>query len=450
MKKFKSLVVAVLSIVLCFSGIALADATNVSKVDYLSSVLNLGKIDVDVKEDASYIKSAFSNKILTGDMKAFKKDGYFSNQEAVVMAIRALGEDALAKKLNDETLLNSFVDKKNISPWAKPYVEYALKNKLIDDTFKPQDNINQEVSKTILDKSKLLYDTQLTREGLTAINMIDASNKNMVELKTYKFQTVMSGGTDARTPQGMEHMDINMIQDGVVASPESMYMKQTMTIKDKKTGQETKIVMDTIVKGKTMYIKEENGVKWTKMDLDPMMQDLQGLTDGKMSSPTITKQQLELFGMYATYEKDVTIDGKDYYVISMNIDKDAFKNAMSKIMESSAKISANNMKIKDSSVKVDANELQKAMGSMFDNMNITLNMKLHIEKYSKTYNKTDMDMAMKMNIAPVNIDMTMKGEVKMFDLGKEVTVPEIKDTDIQTMEEMMKSVPSVPVQVPEK
>ncbi len=451
MKRFNVLLlVAVL--LLSFSGLAMAEEAKVTRMEFTKMALDLGKIKVeDVKEstfkdvkaeDISYVEAAYKNKLISGYGDLFKPQDPVTKEQAIIILVRALGEEAFASKMVNEDL--TITDKDAVSPWAKGYVAYGLKSGILEGNkaFNPTELLGEQEAKDMMNKAKAVYDTKLTREGLTAMQMLDTADKKLKGYKTYKFTGKINMNGKVKAPQGEELINMEMLQEGQGENPETVYVKTTMTMKDKE-GTETKSTSEAYMKDRIMYMKIDGSEKWIKMDMNPMMNELEGIMGGSVGNTGISSEQLKMFGMYAKYEEEATIDGKEYYVIGIDVDKESFKKIYKEIMDKTMKISMDaamtadkenpEMKELAQDEEVQA-QMQKAIEEMIANMDMELGYKLYIDKKEKNYDKMDMNINMNMTMEGIHTEMLMNGDYKYFDFDQAVKFPEIKESDIETME----------------
>ena len=104
----------------------------------------------DVEKDswaAPYIMKLADRKIFTGyDDGSFRPDTYITRQEIAVAMVRAMGLVADASAA--ETVDTGFADDDTIAPWARGYVNIALREKLFtgydDGEFKPERVISRQ------------------------------------------------------------------------------------------------------------------------------------------------------------------------------------------------------------------------------------------------------------------------------------------------------------------
>lgn len=95
-----------------------------------------------------YIAAAADNGIVLGyDNNLFGPDDLITREQMAVMVMKAM-------KLDTKTSETSFLDKDQISVWARNYVASAVKEKIIigysDDTFKPNKKATRAEAVTVI------------------------------------------------------------------------------------------------------------------------------------------------------------------------------------------------------------------------------------------------------------------------------------------------------------
>jgi hypothetical protein len=460
LKKLKLLLAMAVIVILSFTSVAMAQEKNtVTRIEFIKMAMDLAKIELvdstetsfkDIKaEDIPYVETAVKNKISSGYGDMFKPEKNITKEEAVTILVRALGEEAIAKRMDTEHI--EIVYDELVSSWAKSYIVYGIKAGIIEEggKFNPKELLTQEEAKKIIDKAANYYNTSLTREGLTAVKMLDNATKNLMDKKTYKCEMTMNINGKVKSEEDEQPINMIMNQEAQFEAPETMYVKQNVVVKDQESG-EVKTNSEVFMKDRIMYIKSEGEEKWFKMDMNPMMNELQGLTGQNFNNVGVSKEQLEMFGMYAKYDKDVTLDGKNYYVISIDIDKDAFKEIMKQFADKAADMAVEQVANIEDEQNKDSEEIEnfasdeqnkemvkQMIKSMIENMDMEIGYKYYIEKETKMYDKMDIKMNMNMNMFGMTSEMNYIGNGKYYDFGKEVQFPEIKENDIQTMDDLM-------------
>jgi hypothetical protein len=320
---------------------------------------------------------------------------------------------------------------------------------------------------------------EITKDGLTASEMLIQSNDAFTnQYTTFKVNGTMSmntkttGSMMTKKPdpnnEGQfieeekkinENVDMTMSQEGIFEKPEKLYMKTTFSTKnvpEKKIPPSSEMIMDQGV----MYTRIEGKIKWVKIDMNPMMREIKKITGTDGTSMNMTKEQMELLGMYASYDENKVIDGKEYYVININMDSAALKEITSKAMdkiydqfgkviEEAEKIEAQKAKETQTKAKtkttettpeqihqkpkMDKETLKQQMQEMFSKMNMNITYKYYINKETKMYEFMDIAQTMDMTMGKIHMQTTSTGTYKYYDFNKEVTFPVINAEDLQNM-----------------
>ncbi len=444
--------------VIALTSIGIAqDKEWVSRLDFTKQLLKTADITFmpgtassfeDVtNQDADYVEAAYKNKIVSGYNNRFYPKNPVTKEQAVVMMVKALGEEGVVIRINDEaadTIL-SFKDKNSISYWAKPYVAYAVKKGMIldkTDIFAPHQLLTKDEVNQMLNNAKKIYDESITREGLTAHQMLQKANQNLAELDSYKFKGEMNIDTKTSSPEAAEqklHMAIT--QEGAYQKPEKAYVKSTSIIdadgseelKDQK--QESEIVMDNGM----MYIKTEDNEKWLAFDINPIMKEIEKLV-GQQNATTgvISSQQLELFGLYATYAPDAVIEDKEYYVVDVDLDYDTFKELYKELLNkigtyAEASLKSNN---KEEVSQADMKEMKQAIVDIINKINMEANYKYYIDKPTKMYHNMEINQNLKMDVEETAVQTNTQGKYTYYDFGEEVNIPQIQPQDTQMINDL--------------
>lgn len=214
-------------------------------------------------------------------------------------------------------------------------------------------------------------------------------------------------------------------------------------MKNPETDEDMTMTSQVYMKDRIMYIKTDGQEKWTKMDMNPMMNELQSMMGSSMNTNTLTKEQLDVLGMYAKYEADEKIEGKDFYVVSIDIDNESFKEIVKMIADKATEIAANIEDAEDKENKdidefIDESDNQdmtkQIIDSLIENMQMDINCKYYIDKETKMYDKMKMEMDMKMNFMGMKNESKTTAESKYHDFGEKLEFPEISEDDVESMD----------------
>lgn len=455
----------------------------VSTAQFLKDALEVAKVNVekDVESDLAdvvdaeyipYVEAAYSNDFISEDAKLnANKD--ITKEEAVVILVKVFGQRAKVNEVTeamiDKTL--KFSDKESIDPSAKPYITYAIENDLIKRgkaTFQPTMTLSKQTSKDMIYFAKESAEKNFTRKGLSAGQMLVEADVNLRDLRTYKANGNMAMNMQMKAEglpaedemseqllgQGMDiKMDIAM--DMQIQNPDKAYIKQVMK-SNVDMPEEASVVEENVIEifmdQNVMYQKMElTGDKWIKNDMSSVLSQVQSLQgNNPQSMMQMSGEQLEFFKNYAWYGDDEKIDGKDYYVINADINKEAYKKFFqeytAKIMDVALEQQQETNPLEDEA----GAEMAKALiTQMLEQMDIEISYKFYIDKKTMTYDKMWMSQNIYMNmdsfiqmiaamseedtdLSEVKIEMVThaEGEFDYTDFNGEVTMPVISEEDI--------------------
>ncbi len=450
MKTLKFIFALVMSILMSFTTVSMAQENDsISRIELSKNIIDSFEIELvqggessfkDVKaEDSKYVNTIVEKKISTGYGELFKPNKSVTNEEAMTMIIRAMGEEKFAQRMDIQGVEKG-------SDWAKGYIAYSIDKGMIDKNIDPGAVLTKNECDNIIKNAVEYYNTELKRDGLTVYDILDKASQNMIEKKTYKATTNMNTTSTIKSEEeGIEDTVINMnkVQEIQFEAPETIYTKDTTTMKNPETDEDMTMTSQVYMKDRIMYIKTDGQEKWTKMDMNPMMNELQSMMGSSMNTNTLTKEQLDVLGMYAKYEADEKIEGKDFYVVSIDIDNESFKEIVKMIADKATEIAANIEDAEDKENKdidefIDESDNQdmtkQIIDSLIENMQMDINCKYYIDKETKMYDKMKMEMDMKMNFMGMKNESKTTAESKYHDFGEKLEFPEISEDDVESMD----------------
>ncbi|AOT70848.1 DUF6612 family protein [Geosporobacter ferrireducens] len=278
----------------------------------------------------------------------------------------------------------------------------------------------------------------LTREGLSAMEMMQLASEKMDAFDTYKYNGVLNMEMKMDVPgEEKQEMKMEIVQEGVFKKPQQVYGKTTGKILNMELpgGDRT---TEVYMNDNTMYIRDGQEEQWIKMDMDPLLKEIQKLTGSQeMGGAVMSKEQMAALGMYATYGQDVVKDGKTYYVINVNMDQEAFKKmyqeVMEKIMPQFAEMA---VKEGEEQPQVDPEVIKKQIVEMISMMEMEMEYSMYIDKETKLFEDMKIKQTLQMNMGEMKSHTSSEGTYKYYDFNGEVTFPEIKPEDIKEMNKM--------------
>ncbi len=175
-----------------------------------------------------------------------------------------------------------------------------------------------------------------TKNGLTANDLLIKTSAISNELPTYD----MDGSMDFRMNMaGIEEEDfpVDMTMNSKLYAhyekePLAIYTKQIMSVKapvDMPPELST-VEMEAVMTADTYYINSpETG--WVKMDFAELgLGDLMQTFNNQ--DPGTLLKQMQDFGLNPVFDNDKIINGQNYWVIKVSIDKDKFLNEYKKVL----------------------------------------------------------------------------------------------------------------------
>ncbi len=351
------------------------------------------------------------------------------------MLVRALGVLNINQDKASKAKIN-FSDANKISGWARPYITYAVKYGLIDDSqgkFEPQKRVTKPESEEMLNKFKEAF----VREGLTAAQILELADNKLKDYDTYRFKGSIDTTQNVKLPTGKEELIVMKIeQDGVFKAPGTIY-----TISKNITNTEGKLieeVSEVYMKDGVMYIRIGQDQRWIKMDLNTMMMQVGSITGIKNAQevlPQFSKEQLEAVGMYARYGDDVEIDGEKHYVIRVDLDSGAFMEMYNKVMDETIKymfgneIWTENKETKGLTEGMDEETFKATVKSIAEqilkNTDIQMMQEYYIHRENKHYSKLIIKQLINIDFMEIETKVDIDGQYEYYGFGEDVVFPEI-------------------------
>lgn len=487
MKKKIVLLLAML-IILAIPVAVFAKDTEVSKAEFLKDVLVAAEVEIqeDIESELTdsidadyipYIEAAYIKNIISDDER-LNLDKSITKEEAIVILVKVFGERLQVKNITEEMVEEEmdFSDNGSINPLAKPYITYAIKNDMIENSkksFYPLMLLNEETAKDMIEIAKEAHEEYFTRKGLSAGDMLALAEKNLQELKTYK----TSGKLEMNMSMKIEglpaeddfeqqmldngmNMNMSIDMDMQIENPYKKYIKQSL--KTNSNGLDLEEQSEVLLDESAMYQKTSaTGDKWIKNDMGSLIsqiQSLQGNDPQNMSQ--LSSQELEFFKDYSWYGESEEIDGTEYFVINVHIDKESyekfFEEYAKKIMDASLEQQELNSPGEVDEVEIEMSKMM--VKQIIEQMDVEMQSKYYINKKTMNYEKAEIVQNMYMDMSSflqafaamaeeeqevdwekVKFEMVtnMEGTFDYFDFNGEVAFPEITEEDILDLENTM-------------
>lgn len=373
MKKIKTTILAVLVITLLLSSFVYAsESQNLSRIQFIKEVLKVMNVEVDKgaispftdvldKEDIPYIAAAYNKKIVTGSGGKFNPKGNITNEQAVVIIVRALGVLNINQDDASKTEIK-FLDANEISDWAKPYVAYALRYGLIENSqikFNPQGQVTKVQCDRMLDRFKEAF----VKDGLTAIQLLQLANKQLKQYDTYKLEGNIDIIRSVKLPTGkQENSTTNMSYQSPQLSSNNL----------ETTGIYARYGEDVNINGEEYYV--------IKVDLD-------------------TEDFMEIYNEIIKESFNTMFEGEAWDKIKKDqgipeiMDEDVFKATV-----------------------------KTAIDQTLQNMDVEIVGEYYIHKENKSYGKFTITQVATMSFMGIETKVEMNGEYKYYVSGVEMQV----------------------------
>lgn len=443
----------------------------------------------DVTDEAMipYIETAYKNGIISGYEGNFEPYRNITKEEAIKIIAGLFGERVGVRERIDRFSDADFgyTTDETASPWAKPYIAYALDAGLIkngDETFHPYAFVTTDKASDMIETAGGTYEMLFTRGGLSASDMLVSMNKTLSEIDTYKQKGVILIKTEfiieGLTPEQIKEEDglISSLGDNMaivmktdtesaVQNPDKIYMKQFITPETETPGIEQ--YSETFIDGSLMYTRMSDSGKWSVSNIAPIMEQLKPLSDQEPQQiAPLSEDELRLYKEFARYEEDVTTDDGTYYVISFDIDKDTYSEYFSEIMEK-AMDSIATLQVEDPTLSgtpgFDPQQYKQTMMDIVSNMEIEQSYKYYIDSITllpdrvwmsqKSAVPMDQNMLEALSAAGEEIPLFsfkilshVEGNTKIYDLGENVEFPVITEDDIMDKKEFVPAETETPLE----
>lgn len=264
-----------------------------------------------------------------------------------------------------------------------------------------------------------------TRDGLTALDILVKSNNATQNVKTYTMDGNMDidvevSGGDADASAGPVSMS-SKITGQINNDPMQIYMKQTVTAKGDAQQVIPETVTETYMTQEKMYMKTGDA-EWMILDL-PFSPEFWEQQQEIQNDPLKAAAQLQEFGVGFNLGNDVTVEGKEYYVINATMD-------LSKAMEKYQEIIQQAVQ---GIVGSDTENLPQLIENILANSKLDYRYSVLINKetFISDFIKADADLQLSMDIPVEGVTQTMSinekiiGEFKVFDFDKPFAAPDV-------------------------
>lgn len=344
----------------------------------------------------------------------------------------------------NNTTLSLAVGKKEAMLGAKPVALPAPPVSLAEGVFVPLRFVSSAFGFEVswdAEKQQVLLSRNETRDSMTPSELLAKSNQAVQNVNTYSMagniKMAMNIESDGKK---MGKAPLNMatrIEGQLQAKPMQAYMKMSIAPAAKDKIQEVNV--ETYMTEKKMYIKAA-GQEWTVQDM-PFPPEFLKQQQDIQSDPLKAVAQMKELGILLNYGNDLTIDGQEYYVINANMDMNKFRQGYQKIV-------GQMMLSMPAAPGASPEEAQKLMQRIMDRISMDYYYTVYINKKTLISDVIKLNARIEMAINPsefsreaeagrggkppeenlpqeIKMNMAMQGDIKIDDLGKPFTAPDV-------------------------
>lgn len=287
-----------------------------------------------------------------------------------------------------------------------------------------------------------------TKDGMTPSELLAKSTLASQKYNTYGMEgnmdinmQVMADGKKVEEAPGK----MSMTMSGQIQSqPMQIYMKQNMAV-PAATEQMPEMTVETYLTEDKMYMKAP-GQEWTVMDM-PFGPEFWKQQQDIQSDPLKAAAQMKEMGMLLNFGNDVTVNGKDYYVVNASLDMNKFRQSIDKILQQAL------AGMPQEAGAVSPEEMQQQIQKFMNNAFIDYYYTILVNKETliSDFVKASMQMNFAMNTSDlpqpegaaqedmpkeVKMNMNMQGEFQITDLGKPFAAPDVsKAVDMKELQQ---------------
>lgn len=431
--------------------------------------------DVTEPEFIPYIEAAYKEGIISGYDSYFEPNRSITKAEAVKIIVGLFGEKADFNRKVEEFMDDDpgFTDTEDMAPWARPYIAYAVGIGLITeeaDAFLSGTPLTYDMADAMIMKARGVYQESFTRGGLSAPDMLVHVNEKQTAFETYKqkgtlfakINFLIEGLSQEQIEKNEElktfisdisEIDMEIDMEVSVQNPDKIYTRQSIITKDgtPETDQDTEIFAETFIDEQFMYTKMADTDKWIMRDISSFMEQIKLMSEREPhQAAQLSDDELIMFKKLAGYGDNVTIDGKEYYLIELDIDKDAFKEyygkIMDELMDSITAFQAEDPQLSESP-GFDPQQYRQMMMNLISGMDMEISYKYYINSETLLIERVwlsqriilSMDQVLEDFVSTLDEDIPSfalkllsetEGELEIYDIDVEVEFPVITEGDI--------------------
>lgn len=290
------------------------------------------------------------------------------------------------------------------------------------------------------EKMMVTLNREETRDGMTPLDLLAKSSAAYQAYNTYSMDGSFDMGIEIAAdgqPMGDAPQNLGMTLNGQIQNdPVKLYI--TEKINANEAAQVPEMVIEMYMDGEKMYMKMP-GQDWQAME-QPFTPEFLEEQMNIQSDPLKAIAQMKEMGILANYGNDITIDGKDYYVVNAALDINKFMENFQEIFQQAMQAASSG------EVEGDPAEMQAQLQKIIENAQLEFYYSSLINKDTLISDIIKFDAKMALNMenpevdaaqtgeqAPkeINMNLDINGEFTISGLGEPFKAPVI-DTGVKT------------------
>ncbi|MGF7186384.1 hypothetical protein GGQ84_002486 [Desulfitispora alkaliphila] len=296
------------------------------------------------------------------------------------------------------------------------------------------------------------------KDDWTADELVMESTRVLQEANTYRMEgnaNMKMVITDPGTDEIPEIPEMTTYIEGFIKQdPLTMYMKETMEFPQDMGMTEEELALigmggmttEMVWKDNAIYQKMPGFDQWVVQDLNDLAM-MDNLTNLMQASPQQSLEMMSQFGIINVFGESAVIDGQEYYTIKNYIDSETFKKVLEEFLSE-----VNFMEVfagiqeQPEIDEAEIMEMQQMFEQLIQGIEINYYIDTMINKETLLTEYMVFDMNFKIGLdetinpeGPVNMEMSLAGDYKLFDFGTEIQTPDVSDaiTQQEFFEQMM-------------
>lgn len=254
-----------------------------------------------------------------------------------------------------------------------------------------------------------------TRDGKTPQQLLEASEKALSELNSYKFDGAMTLSSQMLAfGLGPVKIDMKMAMQGAFRKPQEVYSKLKIVSTSEESVLDSGLEDTEIYANGTEYYQRIGSGSWEKLGSAELTSLLSG---GMDSNPANTFLQLQDIATIAAFSDDVLVAGRPHYVLYVKLDPAGFKNML-------------RLRMQGLSLEGASPEEQALANRMYDEflreMRFDAAYKMFIDKETLIADSMEMRSVFKVGLAGQGqVTSNSDSAFSLFDFNQPVEMPKI-------------------------